>query len=228
MGADAYMACGSACDQELAAAELYEKSALVNLEAYGGAAPQYATLVEKAADAFAKIGEHKRALRHYKELARKIAAGLGEGHDATKNVRVKLGDCAMNAKKYKSAIHAFTKLLDGKLDPEIEFHSRLKLSVALAKVDNHEAALHHAEAAKDLAAKQFGKVDMRYAKALNGLAGVFERLDRDLEALKLMREASAIAVELFGPEDPTAKQAQQNVEGMQSHIKAKGNVQINV
>merc|ERR1712187_170027 len=134
-------------------------------------------------------------------LARKIAVGLGERHDATKNVRVKLGECAMNAKKYKSAIHAFTKLLDGKLDPEIEFNSRVK---------------------------QFGKVDMRYAKALNGLAGIFERLDRDEEALKLMREASAIAVELFGPEDPTAKQARQNVEGMQSHIKAKGNVQINV
>jgi len=221
--ADAYMACGSACDKELDAAELYEKVALVNLEVYGGAAPQYATAVEKAADAFAKIGEHKRALRHYKELAKKIVVGLGEGHDATKNVRMKLGECAMKAKKYKSAIHAYKKLLNGKLDPENAFHSRLSLSVALAKIDRHEAALHHAQAAKELAAKQFGKANMHYAKALNSLAGILERFNRDEEALKLMREASGIAVDLFGPEDPTSKEAQQNVKGMQSHIKAKSN-----
>jgi tetratricopeptide (TPR) repeat protein len=220
--ADAYMACGSTCDKESAAAELYEKVALVNLEVYGGAAPQYATAVEKAADAFAQIGDHNRALRHYKGLVRKVVVGLGEGHDATKNVRVKLGECAMNAKKYKSAVNAFTKLLDGKLDPENEFHARLSLSVALAKLDRHEVALHHAEAAKELAARQFGETSMHYAKTLNGLAGILERLGRDEEALGMMREASGIVVELLGPNDPTAKEAQQNVEGMQSHIKAKG------
>jgi tetratricopeptide (TPR) repeat protein len=219
--AEAYLACGAPCDKESDAAELYEKAALVKREAYGESDPQYAQAVEKAADAFVQVGEHKRALRHYKVLAKKVAQGLGEHHQGMKNVLMKLGECAMKAKKWKAAAKAFSRVVAGELSPEEAVDTRMSLSVALSRLTRHEAALEHAEAAKDLAAKKFSKTDLRYAKALNAVAGILERMDRDEEAVGLMREASDIVVKKLGGEDPMSVQAQKNFEGMQSHIRAK-------
>lgn len=221
MLAETFLACGSVCDKEDEAAELYEKSAEVKREIYGDRAPEYAAAIETAADAFVKVGSYRRALSYLKKLAKAVSAGLGQTHEATRNVWKKLGDCAMRTKSYKSAQNAFSKLLHSNLAPEDEAHARLQLAVALTHLSKSKAALEHIEAAKLLVARHFGKKDMRYAKVLNGAAGVLERLNNHADALHNMQEASEIVAEVLGPKDPMALQAKRNVEGLSIAIRSK-------
>lgn len=219
--ADVYMSCGATCDKEADAAVLYEKAALVRRDVTSERDPEYASLIEKAADAFFKIAEYKRALNHYKHLVKKVRAGLGEGHEAVRIVQRKLGDCAMKSGNYNIAAKTFQKILDGHLAGDDEVHARVSLSVAQAKLGRHMEALENAESAKQSAKKHFGSSDFHYAKALNSVAGVLERLGRDAEALRLMEEASDVVQNSMGRQDPVSIQARRNVEGMRSFIRAK-------
>lgn len=222
MLADTYVACGSACDRQGEASDLYEKSASLKLAIYGEGAPEYAAAVEKTADALVGAGSHKRALPYFRKLVRSVSVGLGEDHEALKNVRMKLANCAMSTKSYKTAKKTWTNLLRGSLAPGDEIHARLHLGVALAQLTEHSAASQQVEAAKTFIAKHYGKRHMEYAKALNAAAGVLERLHRDEDALRSMQEASELVASLLGPEDPMSVQARRNVEGLKSAIAAKG------
>merc|ERR1719199_1597053 len=147
MLADVYLACGTACDKEDAAIELYEKSAEVKLAIYGEQHPEYAVAIQKAADALMKAGAYKRALHYFKKLAKGVASGLGEGHEALGNVRMKLAECAMHSKSYMIAKKTFAQLLRTKLSIEDEAHVRLDMAVAMAHLTDTDAALEQVEKA---------------------------------------------------------------------------------
>merc|ERR1711971_1051795 len=124
------------------------------------------------------------ALRHLKKLVKVVAAGLGEGHPALASARMSLADCTTSAKSYRTAKNTFARLLQTKLPTEDEAHARLHMAVARAHLGEGVSALEQIHSAKRFVAKHFGTHDIRYAKALNGCAGVFQRLDRDEEAFR--------------------------------------------
>merc|ERR1712039_997321 len=95
------------------------------------------------------------------------------------------------------------------------------MGVAQANLERNDIALENALAAKHLAEKHFGTTDFRYAKTLNSVAGVLERLDRDADALGFMQEASDIVERSLDKDDPVSVEARRNVEGMKNHIAAK-------
>merc|ERR1711966_3754 len=97
---------------------------------------------------------------------------------------------------------------------------RMQLAVAMAHLAENKAGLEQIEAAKQLVGRYFGQRDMRYAKVLNGAAGVMERLNRDEDALRNMEESSDTVASLLGPQDPMAVQARRNVEGLRSTIRS--------
>jgi hypothetical protein len=136
---------------------------------------------------------------YFKKLVKGVAANLGANHEALRNVRMKLAHCAMRAQSYKLAKKNFLKLLRDKLLMERlsapsevvseEADVRLQLAVAMAHLAENKAGLEQIEAAKQLVGRYFGQRDMRYAKVLNGAAGVMERLNRDEDALRNMEVA---------------------------------------
>jgi len=219
--AEAYLACGSACGKEAGAAELFEKSAAVRGEVFGEGSPQYAEALERAADALVQVGQHKRAVPHYRKLVRSVASNLGETHAATKNLRAKLGSCLLQAKRYGRAAAVLAKLLRQAPPAEQEARAELQLATALAHLGRQGEALQHAQRARELNGRLFGKADVRYARTLNGVAGLLERLGRDQEALDLMQEASDIVTKALGEEDPTAVSARKNVDGLRSFVASK-------
>lgn len=221
MLADTYVACGDVCDKRTEAAELYEKSATVTLAIYGEASPQYAATLEKTADALVNVDAHKRALPHFKKLVKEISVGLGEDHEALRNVQMKLANTAMHTKSYKIARETWTKLLRGNLTSEDEVHCRLHQAVALAHLGENKLAMEHINAAKQTVATHFGAESLLQAKLLNAAGGVLEHLDRDNEALQSMQDAHDVIVKLVGSDEPMALQAKKNVEGLSRTISAK-------
>jgi len=221
MLADTYLACGDICDKRMEAAELYEKSATVTLAMYGESSPQYAATLEKTADTLVEVDAHKRALPYFKKLVKQISVGLGEDHEALRNVRMKLANTAMRTKSYKTARKTWAKLLQGNLTSEDEVHCRLHQAVAVAHLGESEFALEHIKAAKQLVAAHFGKEGLLHAKVLNAAGGVLERLNRDEEALQSMEEAHDVIAKLVGPDEPMTVQAKKNVEGLRRTISSK-------
>mmetsp|Transcript_33715 Transcript_33715/g.62919 ORF Transcript_33715/g.62919 Transcript_33715/m.62919 type:complete len:308 (-) Transcript_33715:207-1130(-) len=217
--ADVYAACD--CGEAGEAAKLYEKAIKAKLAIHGERHPMHAAALERAGDGLTRAGKHKHALRYYKTLVAQVSAGLGQNHEASRKTRVKLGDCALQAKKYQTAATAYMQVLANRMPVEEQISARMQLSVAQAKAGNLKSALEHAQKACDLSEEHFGKKHMKHAQALNSLAGVLERSGQDEAAARAMEDAATIAAQTYGEGNAMVIEAQRNLNGLRNKIIAK-------
>jgi len=247
---DAY----SFAHQHLEAVSAYEEAAAAT-DVADPNSPRVAVALNRLADAHSRAGQHDEALIIYRRLIDGMRRGPGAAHPGYRPTLERMASSAQKVKgKSTTAAKAYKELLSRYLEPAADgadgggeaesaaaaADAHLQLGIALAGVGKPaslEEGLQHAKRAVAMYAGgevPGAKGSLDHARALNGVAGICEKLDRDSEALARMEEAFEVVQQLgsqgrgwlgLGSADAAAegraKEAEKNLAGLHRRIERK-------
>jgi tetratricopeptide (TPR) repeat protein len=184
---------------------------------FGESHPSMGLSLRSLAEAYLAKKEYKTAIKKYKSLRKHIEIGLGVAHEAYIEVHLKIAEAYKKLDKVPRAVKTLKKALDDQGD-EVNGATQgigevyVELATLQLKTRELADAERAAEAARAIMRHREGEKSLPHAFALNALAGVKMAQNQVEAAYKLLQQAHAIALELFGKGHSMVTSSQQTLD----------------